>query len=261
MKKFTEKSNLTDQQVTRAISSLWMKLIYNVGMRAQVEECLKPVSKIIDFNSKCQKELELLYNTGKFSKKIFKYGKVYWSFKMKQSRVVINDQWHPADKLNTNPLDQALLITDIFRIMNKMEEIKSVISSGADLVKYLKDFFQQNSLKELTDKFNINVLDYTYNIQKNSAIGEAAETQVAESLKGIGCELLFRGGDGDPIDMAFGCDLVISKDGKVILVQVKSKEDNAYTASIDPNYSHIDLFAYVEQGKGIGFIDDSILKN
>ena len=61
-------------------------------------------------------------------------------------------------------------------------------------------------------------------------------------------EILYRGGDGDPIDMAYGCDLIISKDDKIETVQVKTKEISAIEASKNSNYSSIDLFYWSDNG-------------
>jgi hypothetical protein len=48
--------------------------------------------------------------------------------------------------------------------------------------------------------------------------------------------------------MAYGCDLIISKDDKIETVQVKTKEISAIEASKKSNYSSIDLFYWSDNG-------------
>jgi hypothetical protein len=97
-------------------------------------------------------------------------------------------------------------------------------------------------------QFGLKLSNYTTHNRTNSSIGEKAESEVADYLENQGYEVLYRGGDGDPIDMAYGCDIIISKDNKIETVQVKTKEISAIEASKKSNYSSIDLFYWSDNG-------------
>jgi hypothetical protein len=254
MKKFSKimesTVSISDSEVAISIAGLWNFLVYDLGMRKIVDDMLSPYSDVINFNSddNYQYPLSLLFNTGKFPD-IKLYGDKYWSPKInKINQVRVNGLWHPVNKLNTNPFDQADLLVDILKNMNKLDEVKNIVGNTRALKIYLRDFFNQNDIPSLMKQFGLKLSNYTTHNRTNSAIGEKAESEVADYLENQGYEVLYRGGDGDPIDMAYGCDIIISKDNKIETVQVKTKEISAIEASKKSNYSSIDLFYWSDNG-------------
>lgn len=260
MNKFSklQKTTITDEYVSRRIALLWNFLIYDLGMRKIVEEYLKPYSDEINFNNdaKYQYPLSLLYNIGKFPS-IKKYGEKFWTSKIKVFQVRIGGEWHPVNKLNTNPFDQADVIVDLFRITGDLENVRDICNDQEELKKYLIDFFNNNDVLNLIKINKIKLSLYTKHNRLASEIGEKAESEVADYLIDNGYDILYRGGDGDPIDMAFGCDLIVSKDNRVLTVQVKSKQLAAVKASENENYSSIDLFYWSDNGN-IGAVGDQL---
>jgi len=61
-------------------------------------------------------------------------------------------------------------------------------------------------------------------------------------LEKEGYTTLYEGGNGDFIDMKYGVDLIMEKEGEIYLVQVKSKSYAAYRSTDKPQYRYIDIF-------------------
>lgn len=258
MKKFSivSESVVTDSEVVKAIARLWDFLIYELGMRDIIENMLEPYSQTINFNSipQYQLPLSLLYQTGKFPDiKLYESGR-YWSPRInKIKQVRINGLWHPVNKLNTNTFDQAEILVDIFRNLGSLDSVKKIISNKYQLKKFLKKFFSENSIPDLMKRFGLKLAKYVTHNRINSGIGEQAESDICSYLETSGYEILYRGGDGDPIDMTYGCDIIVSKDNQIQTVQVKTKKISAVEASTKSYYSQIDLF-YWSEGGNIGCV-------
>lgn len=253
MKKFSKilESTVSDSEVVKSIAYLWNFLIYDLGMRDIVEGMLEPYSQTINFNSipEYQLPLSLLYQTGKFPDiRLYESGR-YWSPKLNNIKQIrVNDVWHPVNKLNTNTFDQAELLVDIFRNLDILDNVKSLINNKYQLKKFLSKFFAENSIPDLMKKFGLRLSKYVTHNRINSAVGEQAESEVCEYLETKGYQILYRGGDGDPIDMTYGCDIIVSKDNQIQTVQVKTKKISAVEASTKSHYSQIDLFYWSESG-------------
>ena len=262
MKKFSKimESVVPDSDVIKSIALLWDFLIYDIGMRKIIEDLLKPYSQEYNFNldDKYQYPLSLLYKTGKFTDiRLYDNGR-YWSTKIKLYQIRVKDVWHPVNKLNTNPFDQAELLVDIFRNMGILEEVKNLISNKKELGIYIKNFVDSNNIGDLLKIYGLKLSNYVSHNRENSAVGEKAETEVAEYLSEKGYKILYSGGDGDPIDMSYGCDLIVAKPGdenetRPLTIQVKLKELSAVKASKKSNYSSIDLF-YWSDGGNVGCV-------
>jgi hypothetical protein len=146
--------------------------------------------------------------------------------------------------------------------MGILEEVKNLIGNKKELGIYVKNFVNSNNIGDLLKAYGLKLSNYVSQNRENSAIGEKAETEVAEYLSGQGYKILYSGGDGDPIDMSYGCDLIVSKPGdenetRPLTIQVKLKEFSAVKASKKSNYSAIDLFYWSENGS-IGCVGDAI---
>jgi len=251
MKKFSRilESFVSDRSVIDSIGYLGNYLIYGLGMRDIVTNYLKPYSKFYDFNNTHQYPLSLLYQTGKFSD-IKLLGDKYYTNNLIIEQVRVNGKWHPVNKLNTNSLDQAVVLFDLFKVTGVLEEVKQNLYPQTKLKSWLSKFFKENDVLGLIIENGIKLSKYTTYNRKFSEIGDKAESDVASHLESKGYEILYRGGDGDPIDMKYGIDLIVSKDDKILLVQVKSKEKNAIKASTNSQYRFIDLFFWSDGGVG-----------
>jgi hypothetical protein len=146
--------------------------------------------------------------------------------------VLDNDgEWHHVNKLNTNYLDISDLLTEL--VMRGIERnpekgmsiydsiIKNPKEGLLSIKPYLKQliifYFIKNGLG--IDDFK----SFTKYSIKMSKIGEDAEQEVSDYLKSMGFEIKYSGGNGDFIDMIFGCDLIVSReDIGYKSVQVKS---------------------------------------
>ena len=114
------------------------------------------------------------------------------------------------------------------------------------------------NIGDLLKIYGLKLSNYVSHNRENSAVGEKAETEVAEYLSEKGYKILYSGGDGDPIDMSYGCDLIVAKPGdenetRPLTIQVKLKELSAVKASKKSNYSSIDLF-YWSDGGNVGCV-------
>ncbi len=258
MKKFSKllESHVSDKSVVDSIGYLGNFLIYGLGMREIVTNYLKPYSKFYDFNESSQYPLSLLYKTGKFSD-IKLLGDKYYTENLVIEQVRVNDKWHPVNKLNTNSLDQAAVLFDLFKLIGVLDEVKENLYPQTKLKSWLSKFFKENDVLGLIIKNGIKLSQYTKFNRMFSEIGDRAESNVASHLESKGFQVLYRGGDGDPVDMKYGVDLIVSKDDKILLVQVKSKKANAIKASTNSQYRFIDMFFWAE-GSSVGSVGDQL---
>jgi hypothetical protein len=216
-------------------------LIYNCGMHDAIAQLIKENSTLKNYNSDYQKPLSYLYQTGKYTD-IKDNGGVFYTDKLNNLSRVLDQKgdWDPVNKLNTNSFDQAELLYDLFNKMGVYSEV-GTLQNDIQLKSWLLKFSKENNLYDLIKK-NLDFKKYTYWNRRNSLTGEIAENQVREMLVKKGCEILYQGGDGDFIDMIYGTDLIVSKEGKIYTVQVKSKEDAAKSALDGSGYANIDWF-------------------
>jgi hypothetical protein len=147
-----------------------------------------------------------------------------------------NGKWHYVNKLNTNYSDMSDLLSTY------LEKAKNASSSGAThilntinntndtevikniLLKYkdnLKDLFE----KYLEDKKDL--MNFTKYTTKFSPLGDKVESDVAKAFEKIGYKVLYRGGNGNFIDMNFFVDLIMGRDKNAITIQVKSSKSDA----------------------------------
>ena len=150
--------------------------------------------------------------------------------------VYLNGEWQPINKLNTNYYDLAELLTDlIYKGGNKSKNIiQEIINDPNGALKKIKPYLERLLTKYFEDVEEL--LNYTKNTQRTSAIGESAEQRVKEHLQNKGFKVEYEGGNGDLIDMVFGTDLIMShSDFGTKTIQVKANEE-AY----DKDYEYVD---------------------
>ena len=187
-----------------------------------------------DLQSKFIQGAELLQSLGKISET---EKKNFINKRVKGDRFVyLNGEWQPINKLNTNYYDLSELLTDlIYKGGNKSKNIiQEIINDPNGALKKIKPYLERLLTKYFEDVEEL--LNYTKNTQRTSAIGESAEQRVKEHLQNKGFKVEYEGGNGDLIDMVFGTDLIMShSDFGTKTIQVKANEE-AY----DKDYEYVD---------------------
>lgn len=135
-----------------------------------------------------------------------------------------NNEWMQINKLNSNKYDSIEFISDVL-IDSPIFNIDIMIEKISN-----KDHgYVKNSIKKLvTNKKNI-FNTYLINPDKyltystiNSIDGGRVEDMVDKNYSNLYWEIYFRGGDGNPIDMLLGIDMIINKGELYKIIQVKS---------------------------------------
>lgn len=152
-----------------------------------------------------------------------------------------NNQWDPINKLNTNRSDSAVLIADIIEKSKKYDLRKMYYELMKTNYDPLKDLLNDMSKHPnfIWDKFLISKEKYTANIIKNSKEGEDIENFVMDEYIKMGYDIIYKGGDGDLIDMEFGVDLIVKKGNKYNFVQVKKVSSIENVEFENENYTKI----------------------
>jgi uncharacterized protein YycO len=180
-----------------------------------------------------------------------------------------NGKWNPINKLNTNYSDIADLISTILITAKEngnetANEIINVINTQGDIKQVL--LRNKTNLKNLFNKyiqFPNDILSFTKNIIKNSKDGEKIENDVVTRLSNMGYTTLYRGGDGDFVDMIFSIDMIIqSPKSGVRTIQIKSNEYQSikFKDQFDNEGKHqaVDLLIYP---LGNEYVIDSLRTN
>lgn len=148
-----------------------------------------------------------------------------------------NGDWSYINKVDTNYSQQTEILIYLLQIMidsknnyysnlgNKIyENINNDVRKGLLFLKEKVD------LLDLLSRINLN--NFTDEIKSSSRWGEIAEEKISEYLISKGFKILYHGGNGDLIDMKFGCDMILYKEGYghngYITLQVKYSEPNQY---------------------------------
>ena len=165
-----------------------------------------------------------------------------------------NGKWHYVNKLNTNYSDLAdLLATYLEKAKNfgspAATKILNTISNTTDtetikkvLLKYKGDFKEQLFEKYLERKTDL--MNFTKYSTKFSKYGDQMETDVSKAFENIGYKLLYRGGNGNFIDMIFSVDLIMGRYKEAKTIQVKSSESDAKKFESKENKEAVDYLVY-----------------
>jgi hypothetical protein len=173
-----------------------------------------------------------------------------------------NGNWHPVNKLDTNCWDLSDLLVDI--IKNLYEDRNCPFNINIDIV--IDEILNKNARigLKLLSKDLVDIINYYYpkledfykftkNTLKNSIDGKIAEDKVIKKFESDGQELIFRGSDGNRIDMKFSIDLIFydKKSNKYTTVQVKTHrplkvngQENKEVIKLY-KYKHIDKVIYI----------------
>lgn len=152
-----------------------------------------------------------------------------------------NNKWDCINKLNTNRSDSAVLIADVIERSRKYDLRKMYVEITKPNYDPLKELLNDMSKNPnfIWSEFLKNKERYTTNIVKNSREGEIIENFVIDEYIKMGYEIIYKGGDGDLIDMEFGVDIIVKKDNVYNFVQVKKVSSIENVEFEDQNYTKI----------------------
>lgn len=148
-----------------------------------------------------------------------------------------NGDWSYINKVDTNYSQQTeILIYLLQRMIDSKNNYYSNLGNkiyeniNNDVRKGLLFLKEKVDLLDLLSRINLN--NFTDEIKSSSEWGEIAEEKISEYLISKGFKILYHGGNGDLIDMKFGCDMILYKEGYghngYITLQVKYSEPNQY---------------------------------
>lgn len=228
-------------ELRKEIVSLGIWLTYDLGMKKILEELFTENNYYTGMNStekiKFEHGLQLLKKTNISS--------TYIDFKLRESNLNIirdnNGNWDFLSKVNTNYQDIADILVYIIEIgYNRGAPVyyESVMENPKVGLLSLKPI-----LKRLIHKFFIengnginNFRNFSNNSRFLSNIGDRSEDKIADYLESKGFTIIYRGGNGDFIDMLFGVDMIvyhpdysISSYKPYITIQVKTRMDDIST--------------------------------
>ena len=192
--------------------------------------------EIDNFNYGLQQLLKTDYPKDKIKSKL----KYFLPDGIENARLVKNDDgsYSYISKLNTNYTALTdLLINLIKAMLTKGDETdRNLAQMSYDIImknKYINKedikkglFILKPELKRLivkyigTKKGDYEI--YTEKINMKSDIGVKAEDLVAKVIKDHKAHIAFQGGDGNFIDMIFGCDLIVENRDRYKTLQIKS---------------------------------------
>jgi hypothetical protein len=222
------------------------------------------------------KGADILFSYGKVSQSRYKnFVKYIYDKKLvyvdDKGNLDPNGKWHYVNKLNTNYSDLAdLLSTYLEKAKNlgspAATKILNTISNTTDtetiknvLLKYKDDFKDKLFGQYLESKTDL--MNFTKNSTKFSKYGDQMETDVSKAFENIGYKLLYRGGNGNFIDMIFSVDLIVGRKGEAKTVQVKSSESDAKRFESKKNKEAVDYLVYPLDGQNFQVIDLKTSKN
>jgi hypothetical protein len=239
----------------------WIYKSDGLGFQSAIESIIATMSTTINFNNdpKYQLPLKFLKKTGRFDDpndyrfiERLPNGNYYAKCIDNFNQVLdSNGNYDPVNKLNTNYSDLAELIYDILEKENPSLILSSLKLDQTSFKEILSNFFNGINLKDLINKNIPDIRKYVSNNRVMTSIGNNVENFVKDKFESLinkngdkSYKCVYQGGDGDPIDMVYGVDLIIGKIGThdFKLVQVKASSSGAQSASREWRYSKIDLF-------------------
>lgn len=255
-------SSVLGGNVYNKLNSLgfWMESSKGLNLRSLIDEILSDIKHDIQEDD--------IQDNLKGAKTLVSYNKIsenQYNFFVKtlnRKRLVYVDdegnlnpkgKWHHVNKLNTNYSDLSdLLSTYLEKAKNfgspAAEKIYNKISDTSDpeiikniLLKYkneFKDLFE----KYLDDKKDL--MKFTKYTTKFSMMGDEMESMVAKAFEKIGYKILYRGGNGNFIDMNFSVDLIMGRGKEAITIQVKSSKSDGDRFLSNKNKGAVDYLVY-----------------
>jgi hypothetical protein len=259
----TEQLGGSQNDVFKKLESLksWLFLDSGLGLRKIIDDLLKPMKTNIGDEDilKFSDGAKILKDAGKIND--WRYNKFVEDLPNKV-RVHVDGKWHPVNKLNTNYSDLAKLLSDLLHqsksngrpAATEIIETISNTKNESEIKKVLLKY--KDKLRLLFDTYLSgaeDLLGYTQYVKEKSQQGESVEEDVANSLSNLGYEIIYRGGDGDFIDMLFSTDIIVkTPNGEIKTIQVKTSEwqSKSFIQDFD-NGKHktVDLLIYPKNGR------------
>jgi hypothetical protein len=259
----------SQREFCKKLETLRGWLYKDLGLRDMIDSKLATIINFSNVNEEYQYPLEILAESGKYTE-IKKIEGKYIHERLKNVGMVLDEkgEWHHVNKLNTNYSDLAELLTELFIKGGVLEGLNDKNELG--IKNYLTSI--KDKLPRLLDKyFHIDEYkNFIRNTKYQSDQGKHAEDIVVSTLTKYGVDVIYQGGNGDFIDMLFGCDLIIKAGDNYYTVQVKNTESGLTEAMSDNRYKRIDCFSaptdygiilYLRDGKSfmIG-LDGKVIK-
>lgn len=216
-------------EVCKSFNSLqsWISSYKGLNLRRDIESYLNDLYTNIPQEDldKFMKGVEFIKQTGKYSDDEIEKNVE----RIKNSKLIyIDGEWHYVNKLNTNYSDTSELLTTIIEKMGKMDEVYNWLIKDPNPER-VKNFLLKSIKPNISNFLNttfkdkIEILQFTRNSKNNTEIGDAAESKIESILEKNGFTILYRGGNGDLVDMIFGADIIAERfDKGIVLIQVKS---------------------------------------
>jgi Holliday junction resolvase len=165
-------------------------------------------------------------------------------------------EWDQLNMLDTNTADNLVLFRELFDDFLKIKEIDITNfpkKNSQEQQELLKEFF--NDIKNNPQKVANKIKEYPDQYVKKSTqfteSGDLAEKEVLKLLSENGYEILWRPTTKGNIIDKKGVDLIVKKDNKTYIVQIKATDAKIYQS---PNKDKLQFF----QTRGV-FIDDGLL--
>lgn len=159
--------------------------------------------------------------------------------------------WDFLNKLNTNYSALSELLTELivrgceFNFEKGKVIYDKVIKDPKDGLMSIQKFLKRLIVLYFIERGEglNDFRKFTVHIKNMSELGESAELKIMDYLTSKGFEIIYRGGNGDFIDMIFGCDMIIRSDEYGYkTVQVK----NRFPGWSSVSYYKIDWIAIAE---------------
>ena len=237
-------------------------IIYKLGMREIIDNIFDQFKINRNLNKEYQIPFKYLYDTKKYPE-IEKRGNEYYCKRFEIGSIMVdeNGEWVFANKLNTNYSDLAVLLADLFYYGKLYIQLADY---DTEKLKFYLMGIKNHIPRLILKYFTVEDLkQYTEHIKKASAEGELAEDIIEKCFIDMGWKILYRGGNGDFIDMIFGVDIIVqNKNGDIRTIQVKSSRYGARKAMTNSAYTRIDMILYPQRDgfEGIQRKIDGIIK-
>ena len=216
-------------EVCRSFNSLqsWISSNKGLGLRYDIEKYLSDLYTNIPQEDldKFMKGVDIIQRTGKYSDREIERN----VDRIKNSKLIyVDGQWHYVNKLNTNYSDTSELLTTIIEKMGNIDVLYDWMQKDPSPDRIKK--FLEKSIKPKISQFlkeyfkdKMEILEFTRNTKYNTEVGEESERKIEKLLENNGFTILYRGGNGDLVDMIFGADIIAERfDKGIVLIQVKA---------------------------------------
>jgi len=216
-----------------------------------IDPILLPLKSVISKDdNKILKTLELVHNYFGADRNI---DSIIRDYRVDGHSLILNknSEWSPLNKLNTNWSAASILVSELINTYYS-DRIDDIVND----LKYKKFGYLEKTLENdilsipgIREKILSHILNdqekFVKHIRRPSSQGSEGEDRVEMFVKKeYGYNTIYKGGDGDFIDMKLGIDLIMEKNGDYIFTQVKSVNsieiivrNNTYYYEIDGNVS------------------------